>query len=156
LSELSPTAWEWNRGPIGRLLKIAYLAMRKELEVMTRQAGMTSTQWSALGVLYHYPGLTNADLEHFLHIERPSVTSLINGMEARGWVERKDHPKDARSKQLFLTPEGRALARDTRHFAEAVEEKMLGRFSPDEIAALRVLLEKIIKSAAPPFIPKDE
>lgn len=156
MQQPSPKAWEWNRGPVGRLLKIAYLSLRKELEAMTRREGMTPTQWSALGVLYHYPGLTNADLEHFLHIERPSVTSLINGMEAKGWVERKDHPKDARSKCLFLTPEGLALARDTRHFAEDIERKVFSGFSREEVATLRALLEKIIKSTDPAFIPRDQ
>lgn len=156
LQQPEQTAWEWNRGPIGRLMKMAYFALRKELEGMTRRAGMTTTQWSALGVLYHFPGLTNADLEHFLHIERPSVTSLINGMAAKGWVERKDHPKDARSKCLFLTPAGVALARETRHFAEVIEQKVFGGFTHGEIATLRALLEKIVRSSNQVLFAKDQ
>jgi len=137
--------WEWNRGPIGRLVKIAHVSLRREMESLLRPLGMTHTQWSALGVLYYYPGLTNSELETILLIERPSVTSLINGMEGKGWVMRKDNPKDARSKLIYLTDSGKALAESTRHFAQLVDEKALRHFTDDEVTTLRKLLEKLIE-----------
>jgi len=141
----TPIPWIWNRGPVGRLLKIAHIAMRRELEALTRQAGLTATQWSALGVLYHFPGVTNADLETILSIERPSVTSLIQGMERKGWVVRREHPTDARSRQIFLTDEGKKLAEETLHFAETVDRKALRNFSGEEESLFRALLEKLIQ-----------
>ena len=137
--------WEWNRGPIGRMVKIAYISLRRQVEAMLRPLGLTHTQWSALGILYHFPGLTNSDLETMLHIERPSVTSLINGMEDKGWVVRKENPKDARSKLIFLTESGKALAESTLHFARLVDEKALRHFSEEEKMMLRKLLEKLIQ-----------
>lgn len=142
----TPVAWEWERGPIGRLLKIAYTTLRRELERMTRQAGLTQAQWSALGILYHFPGSTNSDLERILLIERPSVTSLIKGMERRGWVARKDDPQDARSKRFYLTESGKALAEETRSLAELADRHVLGALTDDERAQLRKLLEKVIRS----------
>lgn len=137
--------WEWNRGPLGRLVKIAYISLRREVEAMLRPLGLTHTQWSTLGILYHFPGLTNADLETILHIERPSVTSLINGMERKGWVTRKANPKDARSKLIYLTENGKALAESTMHFGRLVDQKVLRGFTEEEKLLLRKLLEKLIR-----------
>lgn len=142
----TPGAWEWDRGPTGRLVKIVYTALRRELERLARQAGLTAAQWSALGVLYHFPGATNADLEAILLIERPSVTSLIQGMEQKGWVVRVDDPEDGRSKRIYLTESGKTLAEQTRSFADAADGSVLGALTGDERAELRRLLEKVIRS----------
>ena len=146
----SPVRWEWERGPTSRLVKIVYTMLRRELERMTRQAGLTQAQWSALGVLYHCPGATNSDLESILLIERPSVTSLIKGMERKGWVVRKDNPEDARSKRFFLTEKGRMLAESTRSMADRADEAVLAALSDDERSQLRRLLEKVVRSAHRP------
>jgi len=146
----SPVRWEWERGPTSRLVKIVYTMLRRELERMTRQAGLTQAQWSALGVLYHFPGATNSDLESILLIERPSVTSLIKGMERKGWVVRKDNPEDARSKRFFLTEKGRMLAESTRSMADRADEAVLAALSDDERSQLRRLLEKVVRSAHRP------
>lgn len=138
--------WEWHNGPIGRQIKIAHITLRKQLEALTRQRGLTATQWSALGILLYFPGATHSDLETILRIEKPSVTSLIQGMENKGWVVRRAHPEDARSRLLFLTDSGKALAEETRHYAELVERNALKDFTEEEAVLLRRLLEKLIRS----------
>lgn len=149
----TPIAWEWERGPTGRLLKIVYMMLRRELEGRTREAGLTQAQWSALGILYHFPGATNSDLEQILLVERPSVTSLIQGMERKGWIVRADNPEDARSKRIYLTGSGKELAEKTRELAAIADEQVLGVLTEDERAELRRLLEKVIRSAGLPGSP---
>lgn len=143
----APVAWEWERGPTSRLVKIVYTMLRRELERLTRQEGLTQAQWSALGILYHFPGATNSDLERILLIERPSVTSLVKGMEKKGWVVREDNPSDARSKRFYLTETGKVLAEQTRSLAAIADERVLGVLSDNERLQLRQLLEKVIRSA---------
>ena len=69
------------------------------------------------------------------------VTSLVDGLEQRGIVERQAHPADRRAKTVVLTAEG-----------ERVRDALLARLheppagfvalSPDEQATLRDLLAK--------------
>lgn len=140
-------AWELANGPTGRLLKISYTILRKRLAKLARQAGLTHAQWSALGVLYHFPGSTNSDLETILLIERPSVTSLIKGMEQNGWVVRKADANDGRVQRFFLTERGKHLAEETRSFATHVDQEVLSALSHAEVLELRKLLVKVIRSA---------
>ena len=138
--------WRWKEGPIGRLIKVGYLALRKEMQDLLKPTGLTHSQWSALAILRHYPGIASSELEHILMIERPSVTSLMNGLAKRGLVTRRDDPEDGRYKRLYLTEAGKQLADQTRHFAEEVERKVIAAMGESDIAALKSLLIRMVES----------
>jgi len=137
--------WRWDQGPIGRLVKTSYITLRREIEQLLRPTGLTHTQWSALGVILHYPGITPSQLEQILMIERPSVTSLMNGLESRGLIVRRNSPEDGRSKQIFLSDAGKKLAEETQHFAVGVEERVKRGMTEEELETLRALLVKMVK-----------
>lgn len=136
--------WQWDKGPIGRLVKTGYITLRREVEELLRPLGITHTQWSALSVIRQFPGITPSQLEHILMIERPSVTSLMNGLEARDFIVRKNHPQDGRSKQIYLTDAGLKMAEETQHFTFDVEERVKEGMTRDEFESLKSLLVKMI------------
>ncbi|CAG7630496.1 MarR family winged helix-turn-helix transcriptional regulator [Paenibacillus allorhizosphaerae] len=138
------SSWEWNNGPVGRLIKTTYITLRRELEKQLKPTGLSHTQWSALGTISHFPGVTSSELELILMIERPSVTSLINGLVNKKLVVRRDHPGDARSKQIFLTEAGQQLADETQHYAQIVEDRVKEGMSPEEFETLKALLVKTV------------
>ncbi|TNJ62844.1 MarR family transcriptional regulator [Paenibacillus hemerocallicola] len=136
--------WQWDKGPIGRLVKTGYITLRREVEELLKPTGLTHTQWSALGVVRHYPGITSSQLEHILMIERPSVTSLMNGLANKGLIVRKDHPDDGRYKRIYLTEAGEKLAEETRQFAQVVENRVKERMTEAEFESLKMLLVKMV------------
>jgi MarR family transcriptional regulator for hemolysin len=136
--------WAWDQGPIGRLIKVAYITLRRELEEQLKEVGLTHAQWSALTVISHFEGITSSELELILMIERPSVTSLINGMVSKNLVIRRDHPDDGRSKQIFLTEHGKKLAEQTKHFTQLIEDQVKAGFTQEEFETVRKLLIKMI------------
>jgi DNA-binding MarR family transcriptional regulator len=126
-------------------LKLASMTMRRENEACLRKSGMTLTQWRALGVLLHEPGATHSDLMRHLEIEAPSVTSLVNGMERKGWVKRTRSTADARVKRLSLTPRGRRLIEDAREAMEPIEKRMSATLSASDQATLKLLLRTMVE-----------
>ncbi|MCJ8012311.1 MarR family transcriptional regulator [Paenibacillus sp. KQZ6P-2] len=136
--------WQWDKGPIGRVVKTGYITLRKEVEEQLRPLGLTHTQWSALGVIRHYPGITPSQLEPILMIERPSVTSLMNGLANKGLIIRKDHPQDGRYKQIYLTDAGLKIAEETKHFTALVEERVKEGMTAAEFESLKTLLVKMV------------
>jgi MarR family transcriptional regulator, transcriptional regulator for hemolysin len=136
--------WAWDQGPIGRLIKIAHVTLRRELEEQLKEVGLTYSQWSALAVISHFDGITSSELELILMIERPSVTSLINGMVSKGLVVRREDPDDARYKHIYLTDDGKMMADQTQHFTRIVEDRVKAGFSLEEFETLRELLIKMI------------
>lgn len=136
--------WQWDKGPIGRLVKTGYITLRREVEELLKPTGLTHTQWSALGIIRQFPGITSSQLEPILMIERPSVTSLMNGLANKGYIIRKDHPQDGRSKQIYLTDAGLQKAEETQHYTAMVEERVKAGMTEAEFETLKSLLVKMV------------
>jgi MarR family transcriptional regulator, transcriptional regulator for hemolysin len=88
----------WGEDPetLTHWIKLAFMTMRREIDAALGGSGMTLTQWRALGILRQAPGATHSHLVEQLEIEAPSVTSLVDGMEKKGWVKRERSAADAR------------------------------------------------------------
>ncbi len=142
----TPIPWEKHGGTIGHLVKLAYIALRRELDANVRKAGITTTQWQALGVLYHMPGLTHTELVEHMAIEPPSVTSLVNGMEGKGWIKRERSEADARVKRLYLTPRGRRLIEGLRAATEPIDRRVAALFTESQQESFKSLLRTLVES----------
>ncbi|MGO9412397.1 MAG: MarR family winged helix-turn-helix transcriptional regulator [Spirochaetia bacterium] len=138
--------WEKHGGTVGHLVKLAYIAMRREMDASVRKAGVTTTQWQALGVLYHMPGLTHTELVEHMAVEPPSLTSLVNGMERKGWIKRERSEMDARVKRLYLTLKGRHRIESLRKATEPVERRMAAALTDAERESLKCLLRTLVES----------
>lgn len=67
-----------------------------------------------------------------LRMGKSSLTGLIDRMEASGLVHRKPSDKDARSIEVFLRKEGRALAKRTVQGTRKANAELLAPFSEAE------------------------
>ncbi len=144
-NEKSAIPWEAGGGTVGYWVKLAYIALRREMDASLREAGLTVTQWQALRVLLHKPCVMHADLIKHLDIEAPSVTSLVNGMERKGWVRRERSADDARAKRLFLTARGKRLIEGLRAASASIEERLALSMSEEDRATLKRLLQSVIE-----------
>jgi MarR family transcriptional regulator, transcriptional regulator for hemolysin len=147
MKTITPTGLEDDS--LSHWVKLAFITMRRELDTSLRDAGLTVPQWRALGVLFHKPGATHSDLVRHLEIEAPSVTSLVNGMQRKGWVRQERSEADARAKRLYLTPAGRRVLGEARSACAPVESRMEGTLPADERAALKRLLRTVIGGMHP-------
>lgn len=126
-------------------VKLAFITMRREMEASLRATGMTVTQWRALGVIFHRAIVTHSELVRQLEIEAPSVTSLVNGMERKGWVTRERSPSDARVKQLRLTARGRKMIEGAQEAMAPIERRMAATLTESERASLKKLMRTMIE-----------
>lgn len=86
--------------------------------------------------------LPTGTLAEQLGLDRSNVTSVVDGLEARGLVTREAHADDRRVKLLVLTDTGRVLraAIDERMFATTT---IFDNLTDDERRQLVALLAKI-------------
>jgi DNA-binding MarR family transcriptional regulator len=131
---------------VGKMIKIAYAAVHREHEVFVRKVGLTVPQWQALMVLHHRPGITTSDLVGQLGVEAPSVTSLVNGMERKGWVTRTKSAEDARVRLLSLTPGGRKLIEGMREATVSIEKRISSVLTGRDRATLKRLLRAVTEA----------
>ncbi|GLZ03793.1 MarR family transcriptional regulator [Actinomadura sp. NBRC 104412] len=110
-----------------------------------RERGLTPQQAHVLCHLVDGP-IGMADLSRRLHLEKSSVTGLVDRVERRGLVARVRDDRDRRAYRVALTDEGSRLACETH---EAVNQR-LERLAADLAPAERDGLVATILRALPP------
>lgn len=110
--------------------------------------GLKQVEYSVLTLLSHNPGSTSRQLCATLDILPPNFVSLISGLDRRGLIERRPHPRDGRALGLHLTPAGLALARETEKVVIELETDAASALSERERSTLRALLQKLYKAEA--------
>jgi DNA-binding MarR family transcriptional regulator len=76
-------------------------------------------------------------------VSRPSLTGVLDGLEARGWVRRVEVHGDRRGVGLEVTSEGRAALRAAEDAAQARLEHVLAEIPADERNAVIVGLNAL-------------
>ena len=103
---------------------------------------LTTPQYSALTQLASETGLSNAELARRCFVTPQTMHQLAGGLEARGLVERSQHPGHGRIIQMGITETGRELLAEAQKLVHAVENKMTQAISNAEKQQVSRILEK--------------
>jgi len=109
-----------------------------------------------LSMLAVCDGITQLELVKATHLRPPTVSVILQKMEAEGLVERKSDEHDRRAVRVTLTEAGRALDRKNIEMIRALDSVVLCDLSEDEIAALMVILPKIRNNLLQKNVEKGE
>lgn len=109
--------------------------------------GLTHTQFFMLIALYEEEGAPPSALADKTHLDRPTVTGMIDRLERDGWVERRPDPHDRRSFRVFLTSKAHEHRQALLQIYYDVNGMLLEKFGRDEWERFRALLERFRDSA---------
>ncbi len=131
---------------ISLLIKKSTLVFEKLSNQLLAPFDLTSSQFKILMLLYHAPGgsLRQADIEARFSMTNPTVTGLLQKLEAKELVRRIPHPEDRRSKVLVLTPKAMAMEQSLLALADSLEQQMTAKLTAAECERLGALLEKLL------------
>jgi len=110
----------------GFLLHDVARLMRTVFDRRGREFGLTRSQWWVLTMLYAREGVTQSELADYLEWEKPSLGRLLDRLQEKGWVERRQDPVDRRVNRLYLTETVQGLMRALRNTAAGVRRDALG------------------------------
>jgi MarR family transcriptional regulator, repressor for mepA len=125
------------------LLRWIGWAQRKAGEDWIRARELSHEQGFALGFLVQNPGSIQRDIAQMTRTSPASVSSLLQGLERRGLVERRTEDGDERRKRVFATPTGAELIAGFDTAMAATEDTILAPLDAGERDALHALLLKI-------------
>jgi DNA-binding MarR family transcriptional regulator len=86
--------------------------LRLDADRRAGRRGLTRAQWAILFWLDRQPGLSQKGLAELLEVEPISVGRLIDRLQDRGLVERRDDPDDRRIWRLHLRPPARPVIKE--------------------------------------------
>lgn len=128
------------------LLMADHSMLQRALIASIKDTGLTLGQPKVLDYLLAHDGTVQKDIAAACHIEPASLTSILNGMESKNLIERKEQNGNRRSSYVFLTETGREIAgRLEKEFAK-IEEAALKGFEPEEKEQLCSLLSKLYEN----------
>lgn len=131
------------------LMRWVGFAQFKAAEEWNRERGLTPEQGRTLGWLVENPGAMQRDIARMSRTSAASVSSLLQGLEKRGLVERRSENGDDRAKRVYATPEAVALVAGAREAMLGMEDDILSPLDPAERATLHSLLRKVTDELPP-------
>lgn len=131
------------------LLRWIGWAQRKAGEDWVRARELSFEQSFVLGYLVQSPGAIQRDIAQMTRTSAASVSSLLQGLERRGLVERRTESGDERRKRVFATAAGSELIAGFEAAMADADETILAPLDQDERAALDALLAKITAQLPP-------
>jgi DNA-binding MarR family transcriptional regulator len=116
-----------------------YVALQhaaKRLRDFDEAIGLSPARFSVLATLRYAGPQRVGELARQERVAQPTMTQLVNGMEAAGLVVRNASPDDRRGCTVELTPHGRAVVRRARARKIAWITDVIEGLSTAELQAL--------------------
>jgi DNA-binding MarR family transcriptional regulator len=108
--------------------------------------GLIAPHFSVLNHLIRVgDGRTPQDIARAFQVPKTSLTHTLAGLEKRGLVVVRPNPADGRSKQVWITPEGRVLRDGVIAAMAPAFDAIAQQFAPEEAQAVVPALTRLRK-----------
>jgi MarR family transcriptional repressor of mepA len=86
------------------------------------------------------------DIEIMMGLKGSSVTSLLQGIERKGFITRNSSASDGRAKELTLTPKGQLFIEEFYEVFQETENKIVQGMTEEQKEAFLQLLKIVAKN----------
>jgi DNA-binding MarR family transcriptional regulator len=131
-------AWRWGGRDYlpYRITLLAKLFDRWNTRLLQDSSGLSVAEWRVLAQLSAASPASVRQLAEQAFVDRAEVSRAAASLEAKGFAERQDNPRDRRSPLLFCTERGRALARRVSAQRREFQRELTDLLSPEQVEAM--------------------
>ena len=115
-----------------------------EFHRVVNTKGLTVSEWRVLATLAGDQPISIGRLAEITVIKQPTVTRMLDRMEAKEYVRRIAHEVDRRITLAAITPTGNGIVAELIPLAREHERRVLGPFGLARAAELKATLRKMI------------
>ena len=119
--------------------------LKQYIATMLRQQDvpLTPEQFMLIDLLWNQGEMSQQELADQLQKDKNSVTRLVDAIERKGFVVRRQNTSDRRSNTLVLTEQAEKLKADAKQKGISILDKMLEGISEDELRTFLTILRKL-------------
>ena len=129
-----------NSPTLGFVIHDVARLLRKRFEQLSRDSGLTRSQWQVLAYLERNEGIHQSGLAELLEVEPITLGRLVDKLQEYGLVERQPHPSDRRIWLLRLTARAKPKLAELRLLGdETRSEALFGIAEADREHLLKTL-----------------
>lgn len=134
--------------PYMDLFQIIGLKLKKRADESIKELGLTSQQGKVIDYIYANQNnhIIQKDIADRFHLRGASVTSMLQGLEQKGFIERKISVNNERQKNIYVLPKAVELIEEFNNSFQKVEDKIAQTLNDEEKQILKKLLIKINES----------
>lgn len=136
--------------PFSKSLPMMLLLARESVMVRFRrllhESGLNEQQWRVLRALVEVDHLDITELSSRVHVLKPSLTRMLNTLEASGVISRRRSSTDQRYSYISITPAGQRKFQAVAPFSEAEYARISREFGAEKLRALYDLLDELIQT----------
>lgn len=122
------------------VLSRAFSAVQEHAAADVARHDLTLTEFAILEVLYHKGPLLLGEVQRRILVSSGGVTYLVDRLQGKGLVERRDCPEDRRARYAALTPEGEVLIEKIfPEHARCIEHALSGLTATEKRRAVALL-----------------
>ena len=129
--------------PALRNLVSAYQAFERYSAPDLKAMGLTMTQFDVIATLGNQPPMTCKELGEKTLVTKGTLTGVLERLEAKGILERKLNPEDARSQMIGLTKTGQDLFEKVFPSHIQHSEKAFVKLSPKQLKDIQDSLQSL-------------
>jgi DNA-binding MarR family transcriptional regulator len=119
--------------------------LKQYIASMLRQSDvpLTPEQFMLIDLLWNQGEMSQQELADQMHKDKNSVTKLVDAIERKGFVVRRQNANDRRSNTLVLTEKAEILKPGAKQKGISILDQMLEGISEDELRAFLETLRKL-------------
>jgi DNA-binding MarR family transcriptional regulator len=167
ISVMSQTAADLKTVPLVKvprelLASPGFLLAKIGMAIKTRamagfdEAGFDPFHYSILALLAEGERETQATIADAVRVDRSRLVGILDGLEARGLIQRRRDEHDRRRHVVSLTEEGKSSLVRLRSLVKGVEDEFLSPLDAESRATLHALLLELASYHDPRCGPDDQ
>lgn len=132
---------------LGPRVRIIHQAVSQQMDRRLASLELTGIQSMILRFVSQQDGAVYArDVEKRFQLTHPTVSGLLQRMEAKGFVTLQPEESDRRLRRIGLTPKAEHCQKLIRAHIAYMEERMLQGLSGQEQAELKRMLDRVLEN----------
>ncbi len=123
-----------------------YLKCQKVMNTKLAKLDLTTAQHELLMNINHKPGSSQQQISDRLLVVKSNTSALLKKLQQRQLIERRKGTEDGRIHQLFLTPTGEAILKQSMKVQIEVIQAMTTVLSENEIKSNQEIMNRVFES----------
>lgn len=128
---------------IGFHITLAQLVVYRDFSKALAGLEITQKQFSVLEIIFSNPDVSQIDIAQALDTDRATMMALVEKLDQRGFIERRQSSDDKRRQKLTLTPLGLRNRAEAKRLIQQHESEVFSGLTSAETTALLKILGKI-------------
>ena len=133
---------------LGYLLKHAQLRFFELGAVALAPLGINGREAAVLRAIDAGPSVSQGEVARAMNVDRTTMVALIDDLQLKGLVQRRQDPDDRRKNVVELTDTGRGTVRQAAEAVEQAEQDFLRPLSAAETTRFKETLRTLLEDEA--------